>query len=287
MAKNSRLMWIRWLSARGIPPGHVARVLGCGPSDVAEALRTRHGRTRYDIGPGVLATARRMRSEGATFREIGDAVGVPYYVIHWQLQRPPWSPRVPARPPGPGVLRGPVGTRCRRLHELGYGPDRVAELLGLEPDQVVDFLARDGRRKDPPRWPDWHRSNGPEYRETTEPLPLSDAPDVCQVDALDAAELVPEPEIPPAMPGVWGPHGAPRPGALDADAVRRLRYWRNRGIELDELARWFSCSVATIKRALQPSYRPAPSPELPAPLPPAAAAAEMSEMVRWDPADDD
>ena len=102
------------------------------------------------------ATMRRMRADGAKYREIGAVVGVPYQVVYDRLtgREGDWRPAVPTRPPGPGRIRGRAAGWVRRLAELGYPPDRVAELLGFEPDQVVDFLGRvrsDGRVRPRPK----------------------------------------------------------------------------------------------------------------------------------------
>jgi hypothetical protein len=51
-------------------------------------------------------------------------------------------PRKTGRPPGAGKLRGRVGAWCRRLAELGHGPGRIGELLGIEPARVEDFFIR-------------------------------------------------------------------------------------------------------------------------------------------------
>jgi hypothetical protein len=217
---------------------------------------------------------------------------------------------LPARAPRPGPdplrrILGPLASQIKLRYLAGEPAETIAEALHLDPARVRSFLARafppgrpprerSPRRKDPPRWPDWHPSNGPEYREATGLLPVAGDFDNIQIDQVEAprpaeteTERLNRFSLPPATPADWGPRNAPRPGALDADQVVRLRHWKSRGVPLAELARWFDCSVATVKRALRPDYRPAPSPATPRPMPPQVAAAELSDMIRWPRSDDE
>jgi predicted transcriptional regulator len=251
--------------------------------------------------------ARRMASKGWSTGDIAGVCNLTRPELRLILGLDPPGPDPSPRPPRPPDLLRRRAAEARRLHfEGGLDAAQGAGELGADPAAVAGYLARLARRQRHrrARGPSLNRARSRREQAAlsewprcpADPMPPLAAPpvvDVGQVDAGAVAELV-EAEASAdhlrdlaEMPADWGPHSAPRPGALDGDAVRRIRYWRSRGIELDELARWFSCSVATIKRALQPGYRPMPSPERPAPVPPAIAAAEASEMVRWDPADDD
>ena len=218
------------------------------------------------------ATMRRMRADGAKYREIGAVVGVPYQVVYDRLtgREGDWRPAVPTRPPGPGRIRGRAAGWVRRLAELGYPPGRVAELLGVELDQVVDFLGRikpDGRvrpRPAPRRGGEWG------YRDSAGPAAaagLADPPAAAPIAAELGAAEVPEhdragAEVPPAPAprrpvdsAEWNTGrrwGARDPRKrCDAAQAAQARALCAAGMTRGDVAAELGCSVATVGRLLK------------------------------------
>jgi hypothetical protein len=271
-----RKAWIRWLSARGVPPGRIARVLDCDPADVAEALRTRCGRTRYDVDPARIAE---LRAAGGTWQSIGDALGISCGLAHYLHNRKSaWRPKVPARPPGAGSPR-----KVRRLAELGYEPIRVAELLGVEAGRVVALLARPGPRPSCPR--EWGWSRGPEYRDEPAPPPaVAEAPSPAPGPMVAIARAVPaEGWGPMAMAGGQPGRRSNHTALTDADA-ELVRALRAGGVPRKDLAERFDVSVATITRITRgETYRPVErEPDRVVVIePPAIAAAEGPAPTVW------
>lgn len=289
MARIDPKRWIRWFSARGVPPGHIARVLRCEEGDVAEALRTRHGHTIHHIDAETGATIGRMRSEGRSFPAIAAELGLPWYAVKWYRQHGrKYRPRVPDRPPGAGALRGPTAGKARRFADLGYPAARVAELLGLDPAAVERFLLPPAMRLVRVAWSSLH---GPEWRDES-------AGRVGAIEATAAAELaaveVPGPSIaeaPPPIAEAWGSaHASTASGGLhpnaaltDAEAAE-ARELRAAGVPRAELARRFGVSVATITRITSRVTYPVPVPPVPdpdPPPPPTIAAAESPPAATW------
>lgn len=247
---DRRKAWCRWLSARGVPPGHIARVLGCDPADVAGALRERHGHTRYDIDPARVAE---LRASGATWRAIGEALGCsPQLALFYHRRRGPgWRPKAPVRPPEVGATARLV----RGLADLGYGRRRIAALTGLGPARVASLLGLPGPRPPGPR--EWGWSRGPEYREDG---PAVESPRVAG-DVAEAIRIGPPPIPPPS--GDWGPIAGGKVGArsnnaaltdADAELARRLRA---EGVPRADVAARLGVSVATITRITRgETYRP-------------------------------
>lgn len=263
MPRYERVHWIRWLSARGLSRADVARVLDCPAPAVAGALRTRHGRCRWDISPEMGQTMRQLRAEGWTFQAIGAAVGIPGYVVRWYLTHATWSPLVRPGPPGPGRLRGRVGGWVRRLAELGHDAGRIAELLGLEADQVLDFLGRIGPdgRVHPVRPPRPARPEGWGWRDDrgdAEALEPADPPAIAAAEVLELPERIPE-QAPPAMPPrasidpaewtmgrAWG---AADPGTYRRPELeQRARELRAAGMTRGAIAAELGVSIATVGR---------------------------------------
>lgn len=281
---RDRIRWIRWLSARGVPPGHVMRVLDCTADDVASALDDRHGHQVWIVGPAVMALMRRMRAEGRPYRAIGEASGLPAHAARAILRGGGWRPKVPASPPGSRLPSGPSWRRVRRLSALGYTTDQVAELLCLRRDQVAEFLARlraDGRLSRVPTRRAWGWARGEDYRDDGAPEPAAASVD-------DGPEEEPPGEaIAPGPRGSWEAmrSSGQRSGnaSMTDEQAERARQMRARGVPRDDVAREFGVSRSTITRLTRgETYRGAEAqPPEPEGLPPQIAAAE-APGERWE-----
>jgi hypothetical protein len=103
MHSGQRRIWGQWLRSRGLPVAHIAAVLG---EDVETIERD--------------ATINLGRRPAARTSPVKRANGDPY-------RRP---------------ILGATGRHVRTLHALFYDPDRIGELLALDPATVRDFLER-------------------------------------------------------------------------------------------------------------------------------------------------
>jgi len=253
--------WIRRLSARGLPPGHVAFVLDVSEAAIVEALapelahaeRVRRQR-QY----------RRMKARGASLSEIGRRFGVHRMTVWYALRHPP-EPRTEDHPlDASRGIRSDAGTRVRRLLALGYEPDRIAELMEFDPADVAEFASRlkgpDGRVRPRRRPPSNWDGDGPEYHDddalVKPTIAAGMVPELVAIEARAddqaAAEL-------PATAGDVGPweahygmesargHRNAR-AVLSDDQADKIRSERARGVSRAELAERFGVSVATITR---------------------------------------
>ena len=325
MASHERDRRIRRLIARGLPPGEVARVLGVKRRAISDALCRR--RASWDITPELGSEIRRMRSEGMTLRAIAAAVAIPFQTVHDFLKRGQsglgrrrLTPEIGAeirrmrsegmtlraigaavaipnqtvhdflkreRSRRPRALTGRAAGMVRRLAELGHGPGRIAELLGVDEGQVAELLSRvgpDGRvRRHPMRRP-WGPARGLEYRDDRAPTAAIAAAEVAELPRVEVAAPAPLAED-------WGPPVGGLLGArsnhaalsdADADRVRELRA---RGVPRKDVAAMLGISVATVTRITRgETYRPVatePDQVVAAP-PPAIAAAEGPPAAVWD-----
>jgi hypothetical protein len=167
-----------------------------------------------------------------------------------------------ARPPS-GIARS-----VRRLAAKGWSAEAIARVYpGLsraDLRRILGLPEREPARAWEPRLraSAWSPTNGPEYRDSDELLATAGGgiePEIAAATGIASnAEASGTRPVPPPS-GDWGAMHAPRPGRLSAEDLDRLRRGRATGRALTDLAEDLGVSVATVKRALRPSYRPRPA----------------------------
>jgi len=222
-------------------------------------------------------------------REIARELGCHHWSIYAALNRraldrsPTGPPRLSNHPENVTAIRAHNGTKVRRLHELGYLSPRIAHLLALDLDEVLDFLSRirprradaplrrprtrreqDGlrprriRRPAPPKPPTWKRTDARNdsagcTSPTTE-LPAIAAAELVVDEAVAELPARPATENPPADGPAWGyhqhrfaageRHGRSKLTAVDAREIRRLHA---AGRSIYSLAPQFNISKSAIR----------------------------------------
>jgi ribosome-binding protein aMBF1 (putative translation factor) len=278
-------VWVRWLAQCGVPTDHIVEILGYDLAEVARILEPPRKGPR------------------------------------------PWITGPPPRK-GTAVIFGPAATKVRRLVALGYDPGRIAAILCIRRADVVDFLRRsrpirapkngsgaltrprsrvEQKRLKPRRPPAgpvdaWgYRDVDARRQDPAQASPVSaiaaELPELVRADAPVAP--VPADRRPATDAADWDRHwgSVRRTGARNARAVlddaqvAEIRELRAEGLQRDELALMFSCSVATITRITSGrSYTdpPPPPPVEPTivaaipPAPPPPAPRPEPDASEWD-----
>ena len=152
------------------------------------------------------------------------------------------------------------------MAELGYPPDRIAELLGIDPARLADFLGRIG--------PDGRVRPRPQIRAVDEwgYRDVAGDDDLAEVAPPVAAPIAPERQRPglevftpppPPDPSDWEPHygtafrrgSAHGRSALDEACAAEMRELAG-DLTREELATWFDCAVSTVGRVLAARHIP-------------------------------
>ena len=250
---------------------------------------------RYGVSPAIVASVRRLSRKGWTADAIAPPISCP--------GRRPGHPQPPGLAPGLAPGRGPPAAAPRPAYSRG-SPAARGRMAGRCRRRVARPGRRDGRRLPGPDGTPATPSSATgrhvnRPRPTREHAALSAWPRGGDDDGPELLPLEPDQVVAPApaaevlaLPSPSGDSGAthaPRRGALDDDRVAELLRLRALGRPLEDLARHFDVSVATVKRALRPGYRgrPAPSPARVEPQIAAAGAPPMAGQGHWKRCRDD
>jgi hypothetical protein len=103
MTNGPATTWSRWLSSCGLTHAEIANLLGLDIVQVESVLASRRNRS------------------------------TPVRIPAWWWTSGPLRFR---------AIRNDTAAYLRRLHELGYAVDRIAEILVLKPEAVADFIER-------------------------------------------------------------------------------------------------------------------------------------------------
>lgn len=262
MDRQGRRVWVRFLHGRGIPPAHVAFVLGIDQALVERDLKIRKGRKpKRPPAPG-----RKLNPADCHRRRI----------------------------------LSDTANKIRRLAELGYRPAAIAAALMLELAAVEDFLSRltpirrervptptlarprsvaedraarqaqaaaEARRltrlelAPPPGWTYADRVKAAaleaaEYSRFLSAVRSGKLPAADLVDQARAFYAPPRrrpPELPAAGPAVWTGErsfhlGAPK---LTPEMIDEIRIMRAHGMSVGKIARRFDVTENTIYNALR------------------------------------
>ena len=180
----------------------------------------------------IADAVRRLARKGWSTAAIARAHHITSIEVRWILRRgAPVHPVDPLR-----RIKGPLSRHVRTLAARGETPERIGELLRLEPGHVAAFLAGPPPRSPrPPREPrpkyiprEWGPSRGPEFKDDDDLVEVPElpraAPSEPAIAAAEAAVLRPAP-VPTATPvasGDWGPYQevpGRRPVLTDAEAA--------------------------------------------------------------------
>jgi hypothetical protein len=298
--QHDRRVWVRLLTARGLPPSRVAFVIDVEETIVLADLACRHPVRRTTLTPP----------------------------IHGLYRRPKDRP-----------ILGQLGTRVRRLASLGYAAEWIAETLVLKPSTVNDFLsrlepvrkaelarprdraeegrlrakqaavaAREERRRlitPPTGWTNGDRFTTGEAADWARFMTALQEARVSGAEILGLASRVwfapprSRPERPPAEPAIWTGPESPHVGnpKLTPDMVAEMKVLRAQGWSTGKLAKRYGVTRATICYALlgrTRHYAPAntaaalperiPKPELTRPRQPIGDG-ERAEGPGWSPGD--
>lgn len=200
----------------------------------------------------VIGGIRRLHRKGWGIPSIASAYRLPPPVVASLLAPPAPKPARVARPPKPTrAIKGSLARLVRLHHIAGESPAAIAAALRLDAPRVERFLAapppprpRPRREPAPPRhWSGWAGVARPS------------APPSCPAGPSIAGPIAAATGI-GFNAGPWERPVVRRGGALDAEGLARLRALRAEGRTHEELAATLGISVATVKRALGPGYRP-------------------------------
>ena len=218
MVRRNALRWYRWLRSVGMPTDHIAILLDLDPTEVDWLS---HYRSRWRRPPKMPAEC--------------DARGSIY-------ERP---------------ILNDTGLKIRKLDGLGYSPRRIAEILVIRPERVVDWLRRTTptcttplvrpRTKDEQRRVDAERRRRERRRAKAAEL------------ADQVAEPAPAPEAPAPSAFEWDGPSDPRAcsgerngrAKVTWEMAREIRRLHAEGSSAYALARQFGLSGGTVRSIIR------------------------------------
>jgi DNA-binding transcriptional MerR regulator len=273
MTKNPHAVaWCRWFRSVGVPTEHIARIIDLELSEVDSRLAVR--------------------------RRLGTPVSIPAW----------WYTKGSVRD---RAIRSENGTYIRRLRELGYDVDQIAELMVLRPRAVADFLARTVSTRATPLVRPRTKAKQRQF-EAFRPVresrraraaakiaihrerwalrdsrlddegasPAAVPPPAAELVDDQVEELAPAPEVLVPVPNLWSDptfqsyaRGERHGRArMTWETVRESRRLHAAGASINALARRFSVHPGTIRAIVRnETWLEVDAPEASAPVPPPAA----------------